>query len=229
MRARCTDRTVAGTYRPQSLFHPITWSPAALDLWRCLSSRICGRICPTFGQRPVHRTKPDWTTFSSRREIAMMLLARCLLWLLRMNGHHLATLLVSSLDRLITQVADDPCLSSSLQRERARLLLCIEQHLGSPPKVVRAKTAMHSQRRLSLRVRCYQALAAGFLPSQRFDVLLLLAHRAKRRRNYSGSSSEALRSSSPGSSPGRVVEDGGKSGLGSALRMCLSSTSTICA
>ncbi|HND09652.1 MAG TPA: hypothetical protein PLY80_04405, partial [Pseudomonadota bacterium] len=149
----------------------------------------------------------------------MMLLARCLLWLLRMNGHHLATLLVSSLDRLITQVADDPCLSSSLQRERARLLLCIEQHLGSPPKVVRAKTAMHSQRRLSLRVRCYQALAAGFLPSQRFDVLLLLAHRAKRRRNYSGSSSEALKSSSPGSSPESDLDGNTSVSPGSCSRL----------
>lgn len=156
-----------------------------------------------------------------------------------MDGLRIANQLLAALDRLMSQVADEPVLLAGLSRERHRLVSVLERTLecqlasclvprrqeGATPK--RAKSVMGAGR-IGLRLSCYRALALGLLPSQRFDALMLLSRRARRHRAQSAASSETLMSSSPESSTLGSVGCG-SSGVGSPLRMNLSSTSTICA
>lgn len=167
-----------------------------------------------------------------------------------MNGLCIAKQLLSALDRLIVEVADDAVLREGLGRERCRLVTCLEHSLGcqltEPPHLTlpipvtddtadlerrpRRGYASPVQRRLSVRWGCYGALASGILPSQRFDVLMLLSRRALRRQVHSVSSSDTPTSSSPDSSSGGSAGTGCGDNEGSApLRMNFSSTSTICA
>ncbi len=164
-----------------------------------------------------------------------------------MDGLVIAKQLLSALDRLIAQVADDAVLREGLARERVRLVACIEQQLGEPisepslPSTAREKrrplsrrqsleSGPQRQRPVSVRMSCYRALAFGMLPSQRFDALMLLSRRALCRKSHSGSSSETPTSSSLGSSAGDSDGASGSDCEGSApLRMNFRSTSTICA
>ena len=157
-----------------------------------------------------------------------------------MDAMLIAKQLLSSLDRLIREVTTDAILVTGLCRERERLVMCLEQALGcslaEPTRLMSQRRKMLSGSRgarriqppLSLRLRCYRALAAGLLPGARFDALLLLWRRASRAQAHSGSSSETLVSSSSGES-GTGCAGEGSVGVGSPLRMYLSSTSTICA
>lgn len=148
-----------------------------------------------------------------------------------MNGLLIANQLLSAVDRLMAQVADDVVLHEGIGRERQRLLVLIERHLGcslSSAQIQRRLRRYRLKRNASVRLGCYRALALGLLPSQRFDVLMLLYRRAMARRAYSGSSSETPMSSSPvvSAAPGIGDSDGAASPL---LRMNFSRTSTICA
>lgn len=150
-----------------------------------------------------------------------------------MNGLLIANQLLSAVDRLMAQVADDVVLHEGIGRERQRLLVLIERHLGcslSSAQIQRRLRRHRLKRNAwpSVRLGCYRALALGLLPCQRFDVLMLLYRRAMARRAYSGSSSETPMSSSPVAStaPGIGDSDGAASPL---LRMNFSRTSTICA
>ena len=157
-----------------------------------------------------------------------------------MDAMLIARQLLCSLDRLIREVTADAILVTGLCRERERLVMCLEQALGcpltEPIRSVAQRRKMLSGGRgtrrlqppLSLRLRCYRALAAGLLPGARFDALLLLWRRAYRTQAHSGSSSETFVSSSSGESGTGCVGEG-SAGVGSPLRMYLSSTSTICA
>ncbi len=164
-----------------------------------------------------------------------------------MNGLVIAKQLLVALDGLIDQVADDAVLREGLGRERVRFVACIEQQLGEQigepfvPSAARAtrrptsrrqplERGSQRQRRISVRMSCYRALAFGMLPSQRFDALMLLSRRALCRKSHSGSSSETPTSSSLGSSAGDSVGPGGGDSEGSVpLRMNFSNNSTICA
>lgn len=148
-----------------------------------------------------------------------------------MNGLLIANQLLSAVDRLMAQVADDVVLHEGIGRERQRLLVLIERHLGcslSSAQIQRRLRRHRLKRNASVRLGCYRALALGLLPSKRFDVLMLLYRRAMARRAYSGSSSETPMSSSPdvSAAPGIGDSDGAASPL---LRMNFSRTSTICA
>ena len=164
-----------------------------------------------------------------------------------MNGLVIAKQLLAALDGLIDQVADDAVLREGLGRERVRLVACIEHQLGEqigepffPSAAMEMRRPIsrrqllergsQRQRRSSVRMSCYRALAFGMLPSQRFDALMLLSRRALCRKSPSGSSSETPTSSSLGSSAGDSDGASGSDCEGSApLRMNFRSTSTICA
>lgn len=150
-----------------------------------------------------------------------------------MTGLLIANQLLFAVDRLMEQVADDAVLHDGLGRERQRLVICIEHHLGCSVSSEQIQRRLNRYRRKlcarpGVRLGCYRALALGLLPSLRFDVLMLLYRRAMARRSYRGSSSEMPASSSLASSlvPGVGDSEGAASPL---LRMNLSSTSTICA
>lgn len=129
-----------------------------------------------------------------------------------MRYSRIATDLLSSLNVLIANLADDPVLSEALRRERVRLinhlLIRTDRFFFRDSQRRTRETYSESWRHFyRLRRACYLAIDDGLLSSRRFDALMLLARRAARR-------ARAAQASSPSPSPRRSVGASGDAGTG---------------
>lgn len=124
--------------------------------------------------------------------------------------------LITRLDQLIAEVSDDDALSAGLRRERRRLVA----HLADSGVLLGEKPRAPAGRRVpALAGPLYQALFHDVLDGRRFDTLMLLSARARRRDQPVGSPSLSLsRSPAPSGPSGPSALGGGASGTTSCRR-----------